>query len=105
MKKELSQQLQDLCPNLYVDMWGDWQITGLSFGIEAPDDWFEILKEASLKLEQLILKIPLKLQPQYKAAQVKNKFGQLRFYMSKTTPKMDEIISKAEDKISKFTGI
>ena len=101
MNEANTKWLWDNCPKLYKDMYGDPMKTGLSWGIECGGDgWFEMIKELSLKLEKLINKY-IKDYPDDiyipTAAQVKEKFGSLRFYMSGGTEEMCQLIENAEN--------
>jgi hypothetical protein len=59
--------------------------------------WFQIIYDLSLKLEALILAIPDEEERvKYRAMQVKEKFGTLRFYMTAETEEMDKLIDEAE---------
>ncbi len=72
------------------------------FPFECGDGWFNLIDELSAKLESMIIPfvedpdIDLDLIPC--ASQVKEKWGMLRFYMSSSTPEMDEAIEEAEDR-------
>jgi hypothetical protein len=71
MNKENSQYLVTNFPTLYQDYGGDMKITCMAWGFECGDGWFELLKELSEKIES----------HEAVAAQVKEKFGGLRFYL------------------------
>lgn len=60
------------------------------------DGWFGIIERLSLLLEEKIAALPEAEQHHYRAEQVKEKFGSLRFYMSKETPGMYDPIHWAE---------
>lgn len=66
------------------------------FGFETDDGWFRIIYELSAKLETLIKRLPAKARDGYYAAQVKEKFGGLRFYMNAETEEMSRVIREAE---------
>lgn len=103
MKKELELELVQLAPNLYIDYLSkDFSKSLMGFGFCCPDEWFKILKNLSVDLEKEILFLPASERSNYKAAQVKEKFDSLRFYMSSETDKMSKLIAKAENKISKL---
>jgi hypothetical protein len=65
------------------------------------DGWFPIIYDLSLKLEALILVMSAEQRAGFKAIQVKEKFGTLRFYMSGETDEMYKLISDAEDASAK----
>jgi len=58
----------------------------------------KLIWELSQKLETMILNIPEDKRSEYMAAQVKEKFGGLRFYMEASTPEMNAFIKEAEDR-------
>jgi hypothetical protein len=94
-QKQFSEELAKKYPNLYVDMFGDKRNTLLSYGISVGEGWFKIIEELSSELESLITKMKeLGDKNPPKAAQVKEKFGSLCFYMSHTTQQINEIINK-----------
>src|ERR1700749_1219843 len=66
------------------------------FGFEADDGWFQIIYELSAELDDLIKRIPAGEREEYYAAQVKEKFGGLRFYMNGETDEMSRVIREAE---------
>ena len=63
-------------PHLYRDRLGDKRETPMAYGIQCGDGWFDLLDRLSAKLE------PMCLDGKLKAAQVKSKFGALRFYFA-----------------------
>lgn len=85
MKKELEQKLFNDFPDLFADRVRQ---------IECDSGWFEIIYEASLKINNIIKTKNLSC----KVAQVKEKFGTLRYYMDSTTDEIQEIIKDAEVK-------
>lgn len=97
MKKEFDEEIVGLCPNLYRDRYASMQATCMCWGFEIGDGWYPLIKDLSLQLESLIAKIPNRITRQkYRASQVKEKYGTLRFYMTYSTPEMDLWIDKAE---------
>ncbi len=71
MDKELQQKLQRRFPVLYRDL--GKPDTSMELGITCGNGWFDLLWRLSEDLE--------KLDPNLVAAQVKEKFGSLRFYL------------------------
>jgi len=69
------------------DMRGDMTKTCLAFGFECGDGWFSLLLEAATELEALDADI--------RAAQVKEKFGTLSFYLHQQPLEADAIIQRA----------
>lgn len=70
MKQELQEQLFEDYPSLYRDR----ENTLMKYGISCGDGWYPLLDEASRLLSSH--------DTEMKAEQVKEKFGQLRFYLS-----------------------
>ena len=80
MREELDKKLCEAFPNLYRDRHGDKTQTNMRWGFPG-DGWFDLLWECSEKIEAEILKMPEAKRKECRAAQVKEKFGTLRFYM------------------------
>lgn len=98
MRNDLEKELQELCPNLYKDLYGSPRITCMAFGLCTGDGWYPLIKELSIQLEDLILQAPEEQREFYRASQVKEKFGGLRFYMNYRTPDMAALICTAQEK-------
>lgn len=96
MRKELDEQLCRECPNLYADRGKSMMETCMYWGFDCMDGWFPIVRDLSLKLEAIIAAMPDEERAKYRAAQVKEKFGTLRFYMTAETDEMDKLIEEAE---------
>ena len=88
MNKNLEQTLIKKFPNLYKDYRGDPRTTCMCFGFEVGDGWYKIIEELSEKLEPFGIV----------AAQVKEKFGGLRFYIQAGNDEAFKAIQEAEDK-------
>jgi hypothetical protein len=79
----------------------------MCWGFECGDGWYRIIKEAAEKLEPLIVAEIAK-DPggwnagYYRASQIKEKYGTLRFYLSGGTDAMWKIIEEAERKSAKI---
>ena len=97
MRRELDTALVKDFPNLYRDRDGDVKETLMCFGFECGDGWELLIRKLSSQLEALILKIPESKRALYRAVQVKEKFGTLRFYMTYETDEMSDLIRIAED--------
>lgn len=65
--------------------------------IECGNGWFRMLDKLCSLIEHEIKRVPKELNGKLYAAQVKEKFGGLRFYMEESTPFIDGAISLAED--------
>lgn len=86
MKQELTDKIIEKCPQLFANL----------KHIEASDGWYDLIRTTAICIEQELKNLPLELQGQVLAQQVKSKFGGLRFYISKSTPHILGIISMAE---------
>ncbi len=77
--------------------------TCLAFGIETGDGWFELLKKACEKIEAMLQEMAIGMTEEQilttlpHAAQVKQKFATLRFYMEGYDERIEKIISEAEE--------
>jgi len=94
MREELEKKLFDEFPLLYN------RSESTSFGFECGDGWYEIIRELSKKLYPLVEvshTIPNELDMYPTASQVKEKFGELRFYMNSATDDMYDLINHYED--------
>jgi len=88
MRLELDAQILQACPILFR--------RGLRDGFRCEDGWFAILEQLSLRLEALCMALPLQEEAPV-ALQVKEKFGGLRFYLSRRTPEMVALIAEASE--------
>lgn len=61
--------------------------------IQCDDGWFDLIEQLSGKLVALIPKD----EKDFKVYQIKEKFGGLRFYMSKNTAEMKPLIHEAQE--------
>lgn len=66
--------------------------------IRTGDGWFTLLWELCHDLELLIASEPEAERIKYRAQQVKEKFGGLRFYLAHETPTMTAVMAAAEYK-------
>lgn len=97
MKTELDEKLVKDFPNLYCDRYGKPNETSMCWGFSCSDGWYQIIYDVSAKLEALILQLPESERKNYRAVQVKEKFGGLRIYLRSATDEMDKLIGAAED--------
>jgi hypothetical protein len=66
-------------------------------GFHIADGWFPMVERLCLLIEsELINNIPEEIRGEIYLAQVKEKFGYLRFYMNQSTPYIDGAIALAE---------
>ncbi len=88
--------LCEVAPHLFADRHMDMRTTALCWGFETGPGWMGIIYEAALKLEPLIVAAKAK-DPEaweygyFRASQIKEKYGTLRFYLSGGTEEMYEI--------------
>jgi len=97
MKKELDRKLCEDFPLLYRDRRAPLTETCMGWGFQCGDGWEPLIRSLSGALEQLITSLPEDQQTFYRASQVKEKFGALRFGMCASTNEMEELIQIAED--------
>jgi hypothetical protein len=97
VKEELDKALVGAFPLLYRDRHGSPYETCMCWGFPG-DGWFDLLWDLSCKLEPLIRAWIDEHGPDGHpaAAQVKEKFGTLRFYMTCATDEMYDLIAAAE---------
>ncbi len=89
MSPELTEKLYHRFPLLYG--------SGLTWGFEHGDGWYEIIFNLSKKLEKLIEQIPSEDRGWYRASQCKEKYGSIRVYLCASTDSMDALIEEAEE--------
>lgn len=102
MKEELDKALVKDFPNLFIERNGSIQKSCMPFGFEVGDGWEPIIREASKKLEAIIVAMPEEKRKDYYAFQVKQKFGGLRFYLSTGTEEMYKVTGEVEAKSMKL---
>jgi|AGTN01.2.fsa_nt_gi hypothetical protein len=96
MREELDQALVKDFPNLYRHRHNEAYC--IWWGFATGDGWEPLVRELSVKLEALIVALPKRQQSKYFVTQVKEKFGGLRFSLSKATPEMSALLDEAEKK-------
>lgn len=107
MKKELEEKLRADFPKLYRDLYGSPQVTCMAFGIETSDGWYDLIYDLSHKINIEINKLPEPERNDCYFAQIKEKFGKLRVYMTGNNDGIDRLINEAERKsqtICEFCG-
>ena len=67
------------------------------FGIECGQGWFDLLDDLCTKIEIILNKNP-KAKKEFHIAQIKEKFGGLRFYTYNVSEEVDKLINNAADK-------
>lgn len=96
MREELDQALVKDFPNLFRHRHNESYC--IWWGFATGDGWEPLIRELSVKLEALVLALPKRQQSKYFVTQVKEKFGSLRFSMSKATDEMRALLDEAERK-------
>lgn len=106
MSPELEKKLLDKYPELYNYKSGDGKSSEISYyGFSHGDGWFNIIDCLSATITDIMRSHPARKhltrnefrdQVQVKAAQVKEKFGSLRFYVDNGNPEVSAAISMAE---------
>lgn len=85
------QNIIDECPNLYAGC--DQYV----FGVD--DGWYSLIRDLSIKLEPFVLAantVAIEDYEKIRVAQIKEKFGGLRFYVNYSSDEMNKLISDAE---------
>lgn len=105
MNSNLDKQLCEEFPILYADRDKPIYESAMGFGFCVDDGWFDLIYNLSKNLTNIINELPKDQQKSYKVAQVKSKFGNLRYYMQNETPEMTKLIMAAECKSEKICEI
>jgi hypothetical protein len=93
MSPELENKLVAEFPGMFRGLHdGDPKETLLCFGLEVGDGWFDLLHKLCTDIQATN---PGK---DFRAVQVKEKFGGLRFYVTSATKEVHDLIDKAEEK-------
>lgn len=80
MKAELEHQLHNKYPNLFVDLYGNPQQTGMAWGLECDDGWYTLLDVLCRQIQHHQQWNMAKDLHPVVLEQVKEKYGTLRFY-------------------------
>jgi hypothetical protein len=86
-------------PQIFRDWGGDPMLTCMAWGLEIQDGWISLIRK--LCEDIMALNPP----EEFKAEQVKSKFGGLRFYFSCATEEINKLISIAEHESYKICEI
>lgn len=102
MNNELTQKLFEKYPLLYADKNKSARETMMCYGLSCDDGWFDVIDRLSEKLEALIKQhiAANGIEDHPRAAQVKEKFGTMRFYMTSYSEEIEKVISEAEAEAS-----
>ena len=96
MNEKNTQALIEACPKIFNKTHPETAFRLFSF--ECGDGWFELLKELLEQINEIVQFLEL-CEDEYfpiSVAQVKEKYGTLRFYMYGTTDSIEQVIDKAE---------
>ena len=93
MKQELQEKLFEKYPKIFQDKDKSMRETCMCWGIETGDGWYAIIDHLCETLQNDIDKNGC---PQVVAAQVKEKFGGLRFYVNGATNEQYNLIHFVE---------
>lgn len=102
MRQEFDEALCRDFPELYVDRRGDERGTCMCWGFECGDGWYELIRQLSEKLTKLIKEFPKEEQSDFRALQVKEKYGTLRFYLTAGTDAIFDAIDEASSSSAKI---
>lgn len=97
MREDLGRKLCKLAPHLFANRNGFFEVG---------DGWYKLLRKAAAKMEPLVVAAVAE-SPEsyefgyYRATQIKEKYGTLRFYLSSGTDKMYAIADAAERESAK----
>ena len=86
MRKELEQKFQTRWPEWFRDLYGDVTQTCLHFGFQHGNGWFDLVWRLCEEIETVVGE-----GTSFKVAQVKEKFGGLRFYFEGGNDAFDAI--------------
>jgi hypothetical protein len=94
MDKRLDQALVRDFPLLYKDRHAHSSRTAMCWGFDCADGWEPLIRDLSAAIEPILKDMPDEHRPT--AAQVKEKFGSLRFYMTGYNEAIEAAIHVAE---------
>ena len=96
-RTEFDKLVVSLCPKLYSNRFASMQSTCMCYGFDVGQGWQNLMLKLSLGLEMLINSFPEAEQANYRATQVKEKLGTLRFYLLSGTDEMYDLIDEATE--------
>lgn len=105
MDIEKTNKLWEAFPHLYQGKDMGIRASLIPFGFECGDGWFDLLWDLSKKLTELIEALPESEREHIYASQVKEKYGELCFYMTTATNEMWDLIEEAEKKSTTICDI
>ena len=72
---------------------------GIRCGAYIPDEWLPIIEELSQQISDELIVSGIE---DFTVDQIKEKFGGLRYYVTNSNQKIDEMIVEAEKKVAKL---
>ena len=96
MNEDNTKKLKESFPFLYSNSNPREPFNYGGAGFQCGDGWYNIIYTLSEKLENILLKMNLRERSEHTVAQVKEKFGTLRFYMTSATEEMHNAIRETE---------
>jgi hypothetical protein len=100
MKEQLDELLVKRYPKIFRDRHGDMMQTCMVWGFECGDGWFDIINQLCSSIQNYIdwkeKSGPQHVVEQVVAAQVKQKFGGLRFYYDGGNDEIAGMVTMAE---------
>jgi len=96
MNEELQETLFNKYPEIFQEKDLPMTQTAMCWGIDTGDGWYDIIDTICSKLDKLNADLPE--GKKIIARQVKEKFGGLRFYTSRSSDESSEIIREGEAK-------
>ena len=98
--EEFDKKIVSECPILYKNRHAPMNQTCMCWGFDIGKGWYDLVYNLSKKIEKINQTLPEK--QKCIAAQVKSKYGSLRFYTDGGNEETDKLISKAERKSCKI---
>jgi len=95
MRKDLATQLYLRFPDIFKGRNKPLTDSLMAFGLECSDGWYGLIYQLCEEIEKQALLEGVRVP---EARQVKEKFGELRFYVSGTTSSILDIIEESTDK-------
>lgn len=97
MSPDKDKALCEKYPKIFVDRHGNMRSTAMCWGFDCGDGWYDLIDVLCAHLQAMTDNNPNNDRfPQIVAAQVKEKFGGLRFYVSASSDYHDGLIGMAE---------
>src|SRR6266581_2920382 len=95
----MRQELQDKLRADFPDLWAERMD-----GFWCSDGWHDLIYNLSKQINDIRKTLTNDISSNYQVVQVKEKFSGLRYYLSSSTPEMNELISIAENKSYDICG-